>query len=70
MLALNAKPTNLIPSQWVQVRTEAFKRWFGDWEKDTLNSSKIVDENGEPKVVYHQTNSEVYINVGRVDKTI
>ena len=26
------------------------------------NSSKIVDENGEPKVVYHQTNHSVYIN--------
>ncbi len=26
------------------------------------NSSKIVDENGEPLVVYHQTNSTVYIN--------
>lgn len=26
------------------------------------NSSKIVDENGEPKVVYHQTNASVYIN--------
>ena len=26
------------------------------------NFSKIVDENGEPKVVYHQTNHSVYIN--------
>lgn len=26
------------------------------------NASKIVDENGEPKVVYHQTNATVYIN--------
>ena len=26
------------------------------------NSSKIVDANGEPKVVYHQTNHSVYIN--------
>ena len=31
--------------------------------KDNLeNSSKIVDENGEPLVVYHQTNSKRYIN--------
>ena len=27
------------------------------------NSSKIVDANGEPKVVYHQTNATQYINV-------
>ena len=26
------------------------------------NSSKVVDANGEPKVVYHQTNAVVYIN--------
>ena len=28
-----------------------------------INSSKIVDANGEPKVVYHQTNATQYINV-------
>ena len=27
------------------------------------NSSKIVDANGEPKVVYHQTNASEYVNV-------
>ena len=27
------------------------------------NASKIVDENGEPRVVYHQTNAEAYVNV-------
>jgi hypothetical protein len=31
--------------------------WFGDWLHDPNNSSKIVDENGEPKVVYHYTNN-------------
>lgn len=33
LLATNGQPTNLTPRQWVQVRTRAFKRWFGDWEK-------------------------------------
>ena len=33
MKAPNGKPTNLTPKQWVQVRTQAFKEWFGDWEK-------------------------------------
>ena len=33
LLAPNGQLTNLTPRQWAQVRTEAFKRWFGDWEK-------------------------------------
>ena len=33
MKAPNGKPTKLNPKQWVQVRTKAFKKWFGDWEK-------------------------------------
>lgn len=32
-LAPNGKPSNLTYEQWVQVRTPAFKKWFGDWEK-------------------------------------
>ncbi len=33
MLAPNGKATNLSERQWLQVRTKAFKEWFGDWEK-------------------------------------
>ena len=33
MKAPNGEPTKLTPKQWVQVRTKAFKEWFGDWEK-------------------------------------
>ncbi len=33
MKAPNGEPTNLSERQWVQVRTPAFKNWFGDWEK-------------------------------------
>lgn len=33
MKAPNGKQSNLSPRQWVQVRTKAFKDWFGDWEK-------------------------------------
>ena len=51
--APNGKDTNLTPDQWVTVRTDAFKKWFGDWENDFANSSMIVDENREPKVVWH-----------------
>lgn len=42
---------------WVQVRTPLFKNWFGDWENDPQNASVVVDEYGEPKVVYHGTGS-------------
>lgn len=55
MKAPNGKSTNLNERQWAQVRTKAFKDWFGDWENDPKNASKVVDENGEPKVVYHGT---------------
>ena len=63
MKAPNGKKSNLSPRQWVQVRTKAFKDWFGDWTKITFDKngkpiipndvSKVVDENGEPMVVYH-----------------
>lgn len=58
MLAPNSEPTNLTERQWLQVRTEAFKEWFGDWENDPESASKVVDENGEPRVVYHQTSEQ------------
>jgi hypothetical protein len=43
-------------------RAKAFKAWFGDWEHDPANASKVVDQQTgepkethgeEPKVVYH-----------------
>ena len=55
MKAPNGEPTNLTEKQWLTVRTQAFKDWFGDWENDPEAASKVVDENGEPKVVYHGT---------------
>ena len=53
MKAPNGNPTKLTERQWLQVRTPEFKAWFGDWENDPANASKVVDENGEPLVVYH-----------------
>jgi GNAT superfamily N-acetyltransferase len=52
LLAPNGKPSNLTPEQYKLVRTPQFKAWFGDWENDPQNASKVVDENGEPLVVY------------------
>ena len=64
MKAPNGNPSNLNERQWLQVRTKNFKNWFGDWTKITFDKdgkvlntpddvSKVVDENGEPLVVYH-----------------
>ncbi len=57
MLAPNGRPTNLNERQWLQTRTKNFLNWFGDWINDPSNASKIVDENGEPLVVYHNTDN-------------
>jgi len=53
LLAPNGKPSNLNAMQHAQVRTPEFLNWFGDWINDPANASKVVDENGEPLVVYH-----------------
>lgn len=58
MKAPNGANTNLTEDQWLSVRTKAFKNWFGDWENAPEDASKVVDENGEPKVVYHGTPNE------------
>ena len=53
--APNGEPSRLTPRQWAQVRTAAFRDWFGDWQHDPAHASRVVDENGEPRVVYHGT---------------
>ncbi len=58
MTAPNGAKTHLSEQQWLQVRTPEFKKWFGDWENDPKNASQVLDENGEPKIVYHGTNKE------------
>ena len=51
--------TELTFHQWQQVRSPEFKAWFGDWENDPENASKVVNERtGEPLVVYHGTGAE------------
>ncbi|MBQ4480039.1 MAG: hypothetical protein II943_05320 [Victivallales bacterium] len=53
MKAPNGGDTLLSERQWVQTRTPSFKAWFRDWENDPGNASKVLDANGEPRVVYH-----------------
>jgi len=52
-IAPNGKPSNLAPQQYRLVRTPQFIAWFGDWQNDKENSSKVIDENGEPLVLWH-----------------
>ena len=66
LLAPNGKKSNLTERQYAQVRTTAFKEWFGDWENDPANASKVVDENGEPLVVYHGSTRQ--FNTFKTDK--
>ena len=35
------------------VHAKAFKNWFGDWEKDPRNASRVVDKAGKPLIVHH-----------------
>lgn len=55
LLAPNGNVSNLTEKQYVQARTKAFKDWFGDWENNPNEASKVVDKNGEPLVVYHES---------------
>ena len=71
--APNGADTKLTPEQWAMVRTKAFKAWFGDWENDPENASKVMDGNGEPMVVYHGTNKQVNefnIDSNKVNNTV
>ena len=45
--APNGKSSNLTVRQWLQVRTQAFKNWFGDWESAALlnNAQRAWDDN-------------------------
>ena len=51
MKAPNGKDTNLTERQWLQVRTKAFKKWFGDWEKtariEKLKKTKPIEITGD-----------------------
>ena len=61
LIAPNGHKSNLTAEQYKLVRTPEFKEWFGDWENSKANSSKVVDSNGEPMVVYHTTSKDFTI---------
>ncbi|MDY6017708.1 MAG: hypothetical protein SPI97_08850, partial [Oscillospiraceae bacterium] len=35
------------------VQSQEFKNWFGDWQNDSENASKVVNSDGTPKIMYH-----------------
>jgi hypothetical protein len=47
----NGERTNLTKLQWIQVRADNFKRFYGDWEKDGIELRRLVrdDETGSHK---------------------
>lgn len=61
LLAPNGKPSNLTPEQYKLVRSPEFIAWFGNWIEDPENSSKVVDSNGEPLVVFHVTDKDFFL---------
>lgn len=58
LLAPNGNRSNLTPDLYNSVRTSEFKKWFGDWENNPNDASKVIDNNGEPMVVYHTSDAE------------
>lgn len=65
LLAPNGEPSNLPEHLYAQVRTKEFKDWFGDWQNDPKNASKVVDENGEPSAggentTFSRTNNDIH----------
>lgn len=70
LFAPNGRPSNLPKDLYYKVRSDEFKQWFGDWENDPHNSSKVLDINGEPLIVYHGSNANFNVfdrdKLGRV----
>jgi hypothetical protein len=58
LLAPNGNKSNLPNKLYRYVRTDEFKSWFGDWENNKSDSSKMLDENGEPMIFYHGTKTK------------
>ena len=61
-LSINGLLSQLTEQEWLAVRREDFKIWFGDWEQAYYDqnysgvSTIIDDATKEPLVVYHGTN--------------
>lgn len=52
----NASPVK--PKIQNVTESQQFKRWFGDWQNHSEKASKVVNDDGTPKVMYHGTRAE------------
>jgi hypothetical protein len=44
--------SNLTPELQAYVRSSEFKAWFGNWQDNPAEASKMLDENGEPQLFF------------------
>ena len=40
------------------INSANFKNWFGGWQNSPEAASKVVNEDGTPKILYHQTGED------------
>ncbi len=52
----NASPVK--PKYENVTESQQFKRWFGDWKKHPNTASKVVNADGTPEILYHQTGED------------
>jgi len=55
--------TELTEKQWVQTRTDSFKDWFGDFEKEKDKYNLSVGEEGEPRKFYHDSRNGAFSGI-------
>ena len=67
LLAPNGKISNLTEKQYVQVRTEAFKKWFGDWINVNKFNINAIDKS---KVDIEEVNKPWKSDSTRINKTL
>lgn len=61
MKAPNGNPTNLNERQWLQVRTKAFKNWFGNWQSfNKINPYNTEINLGKPEADYDSVDADGY----------
>lgn len=54
--SINYDKLDITEKEYLEIiYSDKFKKWFGDWENDSDDSSKVVDTSGKPKIVLHGT---------------
>jgi hypothetical protein len=47
-----------------QTFSDSFIEWFGDWQNDPQNASKVTDENGQPLIVFRGLKEDFKVKEG------